>query len=300
MRNVFLALLTLCLFSACDKEENQERKPKLIVTFRWDSTVDRQDNFGDLATIPAGNAAQSPDFEQLGIHFAGLYADKFTAFDQGVSLLETPRVTTGGTNAIEYSSIFKIEGAEDKLEFNLEDIPTGTYEYFRMSIAYQQYKIDYNLKGANLPMGISDDIDTRGTLTSFLGFNNYISEHTVGDSTLRVNQNKLQGYFAFQSSVDIMGVSYPFLTTGDAPQTTVPNPINATSPVPAGSCLVTGKMNQVLTIPANPTEDIELEIVVSINNSFEWEDTNANGKYEPLLNEKVVDMGTRGVFPRMK
>ena len=77
----------------------------------------------------------------------------------------------------------------------------------------------------------------------------------------------------------------------------MPNPIDDTSPVPEGSCVVTGQFPSALVIPANASEDINIEVVISINQSFEWEDGNGNGKYEPLLGESVVDMGTRGVFP---
>jgi hypothetical protein len=64
--------------------------------------------------------------------------------------------------------------------------------------------------------------------------------------------------------------------------------------------VVTGQFPTALVIPENPTEDINIQIVISTNQSFEWEDTNSNGKYEPLLGEQVVDMGTRGVFPSIQ
>jgi len=67
--------------------------------------------------------------------------------------------------------------------------------------------------------------------------------------------------------------------------------------VPDGAGVVTGKFPIALTIPENPTEDINIQVIISINKSVEWEDNNSNNKYEPLLGEHVVDMGTRGVFP---
>ncbi len=61
-----------------------------------------------------------------------------------------------------------------------------------------------------------------------------------------------------------------------------------------GSCLVTGAFETPLEITGNETEDIVVNVAITTNNSFEWQDTNPDGKYEPT-EETVVDMGTRGL-----
>ncbi|MDA9774518.1 hypothetical protein N9B82_06135 [Saprospiraceae bacterium] len=122
----------------------------------------------------------------------------------------------------------------------------------------------------------------------------------MNESVVEVNANKAQGYFGLESKVEISGFQFSEVLQGDAPQTTVPNPISDSSPVPAGSCVVTGKFPDALIIPEVATQDIEIEVVISTNKSFEWIDSNGNGKYEPILGEKVVDMGTRGFFPSVK
>jgi hypothetical protein len=104
-----------------------------------------------------------------------------------------------------------------------------------------------------------------------------------------LNQNKLQGYWAFETAGQIF--------QGDASATTVPNPLSATSPIPAGSCIVTGEFASSFIVTGNETEDIELIISLSTNNSFEWSDDNMNGIYEPNDNDTVVDMGLRGMEP---
>jgi hypothetical protein len=40
---------------------------------------------------------------------------------------------------------------------------------------------------------------------------------------------------------------------------------------------------------------------LSINNSFEWVDVNGNGKFDvdPGSGENVVDMGLRGLIPKI-
>jgi hypothetical protein len=107
-----------------------------------------------------------------------------------------------------------------------------------------------------------------------------------------VNANKKQGYWAFETVGQII--------QGQAPPgaTTVPNPIFATSPVPQGSCVVTGPFASPLVISANETKDIHIVVSLSVNKSFEWKDHNSpDGIYEPGAGDTVVDMGVRGLIP---
>ena len=78
--------------------------------------------------------------------------------------------------------------------------------------------------------------------------------------------------------------------------TTVPNPIFDTSPIPAGSCVVTGAFDQPLVITGNETKDIVITVSLSTNNSFEWTD-NGDGLFQPEVGDAVVDMGVRGMVP---
>ncbi len=273
--------------------------PKLKVQFLLSTTADRLDNFGDPIGIAPGNAAQSPEFEILGFHFAGVYQNKFTPYDQGETLFITPTTTLGGAEAIDFNEEFFITADNNSFEIPLSELSAGTYEYFRASVGYQKYKIVMNLEGTNTSPNWDDNVDVNPTLASFLGFNTYIDSYTIQDSLVQVQANKLQGYFGMEIQHNFSGFQYGDVITGETPQTTVPNPINSTSPVPAGSCVVTGQFPEALVIPANPTSDIEIEVVISINNSFEWVDSNGNGKWEPALGETVVDMGTRGVFPQV-
>lgn len=77
--------------------------------------------------------------------------------------------------------------------------------------------------------------------------------------------------------------------------TTVPNPLAGSSPIPAGSCVVTGPFTGALTITGNETKDVVVTVSLSINKSFEWKDTKANGKFDAREGETVVDMGIRGL-----
>jgi len=305
-RLVYHVLILIALFScvAEDPTAPSSSTPMLNITFVMDPTAERQDNLGNPATIPPGNAGQNPDFEILGLHFIGLYPDKFTPYENGVTVFSSPTTEKGGIAAIDFDQELFLTEEDNTISIPLSQVAAGTYEYFRSSIGFQKYNLVYNLGGAsanpNWPAGISDDIDVNATLASFLGYNTYIGTYTIVNESVTVNANKLQGYFGLESYGEIAGFSFTDLTEGEAPQTTVPNPISATSPVPAGSCIVTGEFPVALTVPENPTQDINIQVVISTNKSFEWRDSNGNGKYEPLLGEQVVDMGTRGVFPSVQ
>ena len=159
----------------------------------------------------------------------------------------------------------------------------GNYEYVRVSLAYQEYNITIRNNG----------VDYQGKLASFVGYNNYITTHSIGNNSFPVNGNRLQGYWAFALN------NVPYATSGQAPAgaTTVPNPIAATSPIPSGSCVVTGKFDQNLIINGNETRDVVITLSLSSNNSFEWQEVTSDGKYEPSIGENVVDMGLRGLVP---
>lgn len=304
MKCIKIVFFTLISFSflSCSKDDDKiTTPPQLNISFIMDSSAARLDNLGNPIEIPTGNAAQNPDFEILGLHFIGLYKDKFTPYKNGATVFSSPTTKEGGIAAIDFEKELLLTKTNNKLSIPLTNIASGTYEYFRSSIGFQKYNINYNLKGAstdpNWPSGVNDDIDITGTLASFLGYNTYIKNYTLVNKKVNLNTNKAQGYFGLESNGKIAGQSFNNLNEGNAPQTTVPNPINDTSPVPDGSCVVTGKFPVTLTIPENPTNDINIQVIISINKSFEWKDDNGNNKFEPLAGEKVVDMGTRGVFP---
>jgi hypothetical protein len=52
-------------------------------------------------------------------------------------------------------------------------------------------------------------------------------------------------------------------------------------------------------ITGEETENIELTLSFSVNNSFEWLEVVEDGKFEPAIGEQVVDMGLRGLIPSL-
>lgn len=280
--NIFVCLL---LFVSCDKTESPTAEsPKLIFKFKFDSDQERLGNFGEPKPIPEGHAAQTPTFNLMGAHYIELAeANDIPAYN-GEQIYESPTTTKGGSEAIDFDQALYAEDGEVFYSMNLEDVQPGNYQYLRISLSYQNYTINFRAQNTELS----------GTIASFVGANTYIDSYTIKNQSLSINNNKLQGYWAFETDFPNIPV-----IEGQAPAgaTTVPNPIHQFSPIPIGSCLVTGEFDIPFKITGNETEDVVLVCSVSINNSFEWIDENNNGIYEPTEGDIVVDMGVRGLKP---
>ena len=258
---------------------SQVEEPMLIVKLKFDSTQTRLDNFGQPATVPSGNSAQSPVFNTMSAHYIELAQSGNTQLGDGEIIFKGEETSIGGSNAVNFSQAIVKGDGEVFLEIPLKNITPDTYNWLRVSLTYQNYDIKFKANGFNLI----------GRLASFVGFNTYIDSYVIDSQSVAVNANKLQGYWGFETLGNV--------SEGQAPATTVPNPLSATSPVPPGSCVVTGDFASPFTISGTETEDVILTISLSTNNSFEWSDDNLNGIYEPLDGDTVVDMGLRGLEP---
>ena len=280
---LFLILVTAFSFFSCEDEDDSDNGPYLIVKFQFDPNQARLNNLGQPATIPSGHAAQSPDFSKISAHYFELAPTAYTQLTEGTVLYHADETTQGGSVAIDFSKAVIVSEGEVFLKIPLSQVAQGNYEYVRVSLAYQEYNISVRNNGA----------DYQGKLASFVGYNNYITTHTLGNNSFPVNGNRLQGYWAFALN------DLPYASSGQAPAgaTTVPNPIASTSPIPPGSCVVTGKFAQNLVINGSETRDVVITLSLSTNNSFEWQEVTADGKFEPSIGENVVDMGLRGLIP---
>ena len=280
---LFLILVTAFSFFSCEDEDDSDNGPYLIVKFQFDPNQVRLNNLGQPATIPSGHAAQSPDFSKISAHYFELAPTAYTQLTEGTVLYHADETTQGGLVAIDFSKAVIVSEGEVFLKIPLSQVAQGNYEYVRVSLAYQEYNISVRNNGA----------DYQGKLASFVGYNNYITTHTLGNNSFPVNGNRLQGYWAFALN------DLPYASSGQAPAgaTTVPNPIASTSPIPSGSCVVTGKFAQNLVVNGSETRDIVITLSLSTNNSFEWQEVTADGKFEPSIGENVVDMGLRGLIP---
>jgi hypothetical protein len=287
MKKIFVVIMLAAIvipFISCSKDQDDEiNQPMLIVKFQFDPNQARLNNLGQVSTVAAGNAAQSPIFNTISSHYLELAPNANTQLGQGTILYHAPETTVGGSNAIDFSQSMVVSQGETFLEIPLSQVAAGSYEWMRVSLSYQNYQINVRSAG----------VDYAGTLASFVGYNTYLDTFNIGNAIFPVNGNKAQGYWAFALNDN------PYSTSGQAPAgaTTVPNPIAATSPIPSGSCVVTGKFANNLVIDGTETNNVVITLSLSINNSFEWHEVTADGKYEPAIGENVVDMGLRGLIP---
>ena len=298
----FLPAATLLVFTviallSCSKKEDTDHTPspvpviapKLIFKFQFDSMQVRLNSFGQVTTMPAGHSGQSPKFNFMSAHYIELAPDSLTPLGWGKVLYRAPETTLGGNTAIDFDSSKVVNEGEPFYSTAISNVVPGIYKWLRISLAYQNYDIRYRF------FYLGNPVDNSGTVASFIGFNTYIRSYRIQDSIIHVNANKLQGYWSFESSYSGFGS----VAQGQAPPnaTTVPNPISLTSPVPPGSCVVTGVFTTPFTITGNETHDVVITVSLSTNKSFEWTDFNANGIYEPLNGDTVIDMGVRGLIP---
>ncbi len=270
-----------------DNDGNQQQnpsEPNLVIKLKFDANQIRLNNLGQPATIPSGNAAQSPSINRMSANYIELAPTALTPLETGEIIYVGSETTAGGAQAINFQNAVFAGNNETFITIPLTEVASGNYEWVRVSLAYQEGNIIVFTNGQ----------DITGTLASFVGYNSYITTFNLNGSTFDINDNKPQGFWAFEA----LG----FTTQGQAPEgsTTVPNPLFDSSPIPPGSCVVTGEFENGLNITGNETQDITVTLSFSINNSFEWTEVNADGKYQPEAGEQVVDMGLRGLIPSVE
>jgi hypothetical protein len=329
-----LSLLVLVAFASCKKDKTSTTTttppagPQLKFVFKFDSTQTRYNSAGVATSVPSANGAQSPHFNGMSAHYIEMTKNNITAIGAGTVLYTTPTVVSSAVNisngsttatytdAIDFSKESVVGDGQQFFSIPLSQVTAGTYPYIRISVAYQNYDIKYGvLNGTtvNIPGGgvytYTSNVYANGTIASFIGYNTYISSYKIKTQTDLVNAAKQQGYWSFESA-PIGTYTAPY-TKGQAPQgaTTVVSPSAfATTAIPPGSCLVTGQfVNQAgtvtpLVITGNETSDIVITVSMSTNKSFEWiRNTNNpnDGCIYPLSGDQVVDMGVRGMVPKL-
>jgi hypothetical protein len=259
------------------------------------------------ATVPSTNEACSPVFNKMSAHYIELAPSDNTPVGGGQVLYKASETTCeNGEKAITFCQSVVVKEGVTFFAIPFSSIAPGTYKWLRISLAYQNYDIPFK--------SVSTGSTTQwGTVASFLGFNTYVTQYKVKNQTIVPTEslstmpnstaggNFKQGYWGFETT--IMGS--PWKTDGKAAGTTVVNPIQSTSPIPAGSCLVTGEFfnsaastNSVLTITGTESANLVITVSLSTNKSFEWKKVTADGYYQPDAGEFPVDMGIRGMIPK--
>lgn len=291
MKNNLIYLLSFLLIglSSCKKDPAEE--PKIIFKVQFDPTLPRLNSFGQEATIPSDHAAQNPVFNKLSAHYVELSPNAYTALGAGEVLYLAPELSIGGQNAIDFSKSVSVGHNEAFFSLPIKEVAVGTYEWLRVSLAYQNYDIDFRITN---PLDTTQNLDLKGTVASFIGYNTYINSYVIKNQSKVINAAKKQGYWGFETTA--YGQTY--VTDGQAPAgaTTVVNPLFASSPIPAGSCVVTAQFDSPLQISGEENENIIVNVRLSTNKSFEWNDAaSPDGVYQPDKGDFPVDMGIRGM-----
>jgi hypothetical protein len=296
-KTVIFALAALC-WAGCDKSE-APITPNVKFSCQFNAAQERLNNLGSPALIPNGHAAQTPDFEAVSLHYIELIADVNTKIGDGVVLYKGAETTLGGDTAVWFDKAARLKEGDELVTLSVKDVPPGTYNWVRVSVTYQELDIRFNIRNIE---GVGNLMNQSGMLASFVGFNTYLTEVEFAGDKIIVDANRKQGYWLFKSQLSVPYDSYSRIYQGQAPEggTTVVNPLFASSPVPPGSCLVTGQLVEPLVITGSETEDIAIQLSFSVNKSVEWKDDNGNGQLDfygqsGIPNEKIVDMGLRGL-----
>jgi hypothetical protein len=279
--SVFL-VLALLFYSCKDEAEYlPPPEPNLVFKFKFDGNQERLDNYGQLDnSIPPNHATQSPVSSKMSSNYIELSSDSVTPLGDGTVVFRGAETSLGGSTAIDFSQSTSVSNGNTFFSIPLKDVAAATYKYLRVSIAYQNYSVQFMDSGVNYI----------GTIAAFTGYNTYITTLKPKNKTITINANRLQGFYAFEFNA----YGTDSILTGYTLQTTVPNPIYNTSPNPPGSSVITGFFDNPLIITGNETKDITVEVSLSINNSFEWKDLSSNFEFEPFQ-ETIVNMGIRGL-----
>jgi hypothetical protein len=293
MSKYLFLFATLFLFVQCKKETATPNPtgngPKLIFKFVLDSTQTRLNNIGQVAPMPSNHAGLSPLFNAIAAHYIELAPTAFTQLGKGDVVYKGLETTKGGENALVFDSLKAVKSGETFFSIPLSSVQKGTYEWLRVSLAYQNFDVKLKYTFNSQPLYFN------ATVAGFIGFNSYINSFKVKTQDISISANKKQGFWAYELPAQPPYITAAQTKSGQSAGTTVVNPISMSSPVPAGSCVVTGAFDQKLTITGNETQDVIVTVSLSTNKSFEWEEVTKDGWYEPAIGEKVVDMGIRGM-----
>ncbi|MES2130974.1 MAG: hypothetical protein V4506_01425 [Bacteroidota bacterium] len=280
--------------------------PHLIFKFKFDSTQARYDNFGNPSSVASGNGAYSPKFNRMAAHYVELAPGDLTALGAGKVLYHAPETTNGGANAIDFGQSTVVREGVTFYSIPLSQITPGTYKWLRLSLSYQNYDIPYKANA------IPGNHIGYGTLASFIGFKTYVQKYKIksqdfvpSSSVGGPTTTHAQGYWGFETNISGFGY-YTLDGQAASGATTVVNPNFTNSPIPAGSCVVTavfadnGGTAQQLNITGTETNDIIVTVSLSTNKSFEWHEITTDGYYQPEAGEFPVDMGIRGMIPKVQ
>lgn len=286
-------LLTIFLFFSCSDNESSEpnvTNSNLIFKIKFNSSQERLDSFGQIADIPNGNAAQSPNISLTSIHYIELVPNENTQFGEGEIVYRGAETDAAGETAIDFDNAIIVGNNEIFKTIPIETINTNNYSYIRIMATYQKGTFDFLHPDGTI---------VEGEYNLFLGNKTFFSELQADGCGVinNFNTNSDYGYchFGVPESPSDPGICGITIIQGDITEV---NPINASSSVPENHGVITGVFENGLNISGNEPDDIVITLSLSTNNSMEWSETIDNGFYESYhQDENFVDCGFRGLIP---
>lgn len=309
MKKIAWIPLLALFFTACTKGVPNERY--LIFKFKTDPAMERLNDTGGLASMVAlGNGAQDPNINYLGFDHIELATTDSTLFGMGLTLFHSPRI---GNGILDFSQLNFAKPNEEFFSIPLSLVAPGTYKWLRVGIPYENFDMTYRIDD---PVnGVNYNATNGGTMSGFLS-RMYVDNFYAHDYRFNVKDTLAQNNWGFETVLGTGGFSFTYTDRqhGMDSSTTAVNPMHFKSPIPVRTSIVTGALNvfesrkigsdttyeMPLTITGLEKDNVIVECVLSTNKSFEWRDVNGNGKWDPFKGEPVIDMGLRGMKPRVR
>jgi nitrogen fixation protein FixH len=295
MRVIIFILFGSLLLTSCWRKD-EIANPMLRIKIKTDAELERLDSKGQVATVKTGNAAQTPLVKTISPGYIEFSQEAKTPLGKGFIAYQADQTRAGGEAAFDFSKCQLMKDGDVFLTIPLKELPKGTYQWVRASMAYQNADLIFNL--INVP-NLGELPDERGTLSVFTGFNTFISKHKIREKEETLNANKKFGYWAFETALDRGFVQHNTIKNGQAVGTSSVNPNYTVAPVPIGSGIVTGRFETPLIVTGSELQDVTVTLSLSTNQSFEWVDTHKNGKWDldvqNFIAEPVIDAGFRNL-----
>src|SRR5688572_2638018 len=146
--SMFLLLsVVLISFNSCKDDESDPTPsapaPKLVFKFVFDSTQVRLDNIGNPEALPANHGGQSPKFNKMSAHYIELAPNAYTLLGDGAVVYHNDETNSGGATAIDFSKSNPVGNSETFFSIPISDVTPGTFEWLRVSLAYQNYEVKF-------------------------------------------------------------------------------------------------------------------------------------------------------------
>ena len=151
----FLLAISLLFFSSCSEDNDDNlppdtNTPNLVIKLKFDPDQIRLGNLGQPVGIPVGNAAQSPTINRMSANYIEFAPTANTPLESGEIIFVGDETTAGGTRAIDFQNAIFAGNEDTFLTIPLNTITPGTFEWVRVSLAYQEGAIEILANGQDI------------------------------------------------------------------------------------------------------------------------------------------------------